>query len=64
MIIRATVTKGEFQKGIEYDLPDEIAQAMIIQGTATFVAVAPYKNRQKAIIPQYETRNVRNNDGI
>lgn len=64
MIVKATVTKGQFQKGVEYDLPDAQAQAMIIQGLASFVAVAPYKNRKKAIIPQYDTRNDRNNDGI
>jgi len=56
MIVRATVTKGEFQQGIEYDLPDEIAQALIIQGTMTFVAVAPAHNRKKAIVEKWDTR--------
>jgi len=56
MIVRATVTKGEFQKGVEYELPDAEAQAMIIQGTASFVAVAPAKNRQKVVRAQYDTR--------
>jgi hypothetical protein len=56
MIVRATVTKGEFQKGVEYELPDAEAQAMIIQGLMSFVAVAPAKSRQKALQAQYDTR--------
>lgn len=56
MIVRATVTTDKYVKGVEYDLPDDIAQAMIIRGTMSFVAVAPYKQREKAITPQYETR--------
>lgn len=64
MIVRATVTKGEFQKGVEYNLPDAQAQALIIQGFMSFVAVAPYKNREKAIIPQYDTRDVRDKDFV
>ncbi len=56
MIVKATVTKGDFVKGVEYDLPEKEAQALIVQGTMSFVAVAPIKNRQKQIIPKYETR--------
>lgn len=61
MIVKALATKGEFKKGVEYELPDAIAQALIIQGLMSFVAVAPYKLREKAIIPQYETRG---NDSV
>lgn len=57
MIVRATVTKGEYTKGVEYDLPDAEAQAMIIQGTMTFVAVAPAHNREKAIPKKWDTRS-------
>lgn len=57
MVIRATADKGEFKKGKEYDLPDAEAQAMVIAGLATFVAVAPYHNREKAIPKQWETRH-------
>ena len=56
MIVRATVDKGEFKKGVEYDLPTEVAQAMIIAGTMTFVAVAPAHNREKAILEKWDTR--------
>lgn len=56
MIVRATVTTGKYQKGVEYDLPKEVAQALIIQGIMSFIAVAPHINREKAIKPQYEQR--------
>jgi hypothetical protein len=56
MTVRATVTKGEYQEGVEYELPDREAQALIIQGTMSFVAVSPVKNRKKAIQAQYDTR--------
>lgn len=56
MIVRATVDKGDYKRGVEYDLPDAIAQAMIIQGTASFVAVAPHHNREKAILKKWDTR--------
>jgi hypothetical protein len=56
MIVKATATKGEYQKGVEYDLPNEIAQALIIQGTMSFVAISPAQNRQKAVQPEYEQR--------
>jgi len=56
MIVRATVTKGDYIKGVEYDLPDKEAQALIIQGIMSFIAVAPPKNRVKAVIPRYDTR--------
>ncbi len=56
MIVRATVTKGDYIKGVEYDLPDKEAQALIIQGVMSFIAVAPAKNRHKAIKERYETR--------
>lgn len=56
MIVRATVDTSDYQKGVEYDLPDAKAQALIIQGIMTFVAVAPAQNREKAILKQWETR--------
>lgn len=57
MIVRALVTKGDFVKGVEYDLPDVIGQALIIQGTMSFVAIAPAQNREKAILSGWDTRN-------
>lgn len=57
MIVRATVTKGEYQKGTEYDLPDDLAQALIVQGIMSFVAVAPAHNREKAILKKWDTRH-------
>lgn len=56
MIVRATVDKGRFKKGVEYELSEQEAQAAIIAGTAVFIAVAPPHNREKAIIPKYDTR--------
>ena len=56
MIVRATADKGDFRKGVEYDLPDAEAQAMVIAGLATFVAVAPAHNREKAILKKWDTR--------
>ena len=56
MIVRATVDKGKFKKGVEYELSEAEAQAAIIAGTVTFVSVAPQINREKAIIPKYDTR--------
>ena len=56
MIVRATVDKGRFKKGVEYELSEAEAQAAIIAGTVTFVSVAPQINREKAIMPKYETR--------
>lgn len=56
MIVRATATKGEYQKGVEYDLPNDIAQALIIQGTMSFVAMSPARQRQTAVQPDYEKR--------
>ena len=56
MIVRATVDKGRFKKGVEYELSEAEAQAAIIAGTVTFVSVAPQINREKAIIPKYDTR--------
>lgn len=57
MIVRATVDTKDYQKGVEYELPNEIAQALIIQGIMTFVAVAPVHNREKAILKKWDTRN-------
>ena len=57
MIVKARVTKGDYVKGVEYDLPDKEAQALIIQGTMSFVAVAPAHNREKAILSKWDTRN-------
>lgn len=56
MIVRATVDKGEFKKGEQYDLPDKEAQALVIAGTMTFVTVAPPHNREKVIPQKWETR--------
>lgn len=56
MIVRATADKGEYKKGIEYDLPDAEAQALIIAGFMSFVAVAPAHNREKAILSAWDTR--------
>lgn len=56
MVVRALVTKGDFAKGVEYDLPDKEAQALIIQGIVSFVAIAPARNREKAILETWETR--------
>ncbi len=56
MRIKATVTKGEFIQGNEYELPPAIATAMIIAGTAEVVTVAYSPNREKAILLKYETR--------
>lgn len=57
MKIVATATKGGFERGKEYELPDEEAQAMIIAGEASFVAVSPVHNREKAILKKWDTRN-------
>lgn len=57
MIVKARVTKGEYQKGVEYDLPSELAQNLIIQGIMSFVALAPAHNREKAILSKWDTRN-------
>ena len=56
MIVRALVTKGEYVQGVEYDLPDKIGQALIIQGTMSFVAIAPHKTREKAVVKEWDTR--------
>jgi hypothetical protein len=56
MIVRALVTKGDYVQGVEYDLPDAIGQALIIQGTVSFVAIAPAHNREKAIPQKWDTR--------
>lgn len=56
MKIRATVTKGNFKAGVEYDLPDKEAQAAIMAGYAEpLVAVAAF-GRETAIKPQHQTR--------
>lgn len=57
MIVRALVTKGDYVKGVEYDLPDKEGQALIIQGIMSFVAIAPAQNREKAIPAKWDTRN-------
>ena len=56
MIVKAIVTKGDYVKGVEYDLPNEIGQALIIQGIMSFVAIAPAHNREKAILAKWDTR--------
>lgn len=57
MIVRARVTKGEYKEGVEYDLPSELAQNLIIQGIMSFVAIAPAHKREKAILSKWETRS-------
>ena len=57
MRIRATATKGEYVAGVEYDVEPGVGMAMIIAGNAVPVAVAQFKSREKAVLPQnYETR--------
>jgi hypothetical protein len=56
MKIRALVTKGEFVKGMEYDLPEPEAQAAIIAGNAESLVTNPCFERQTATKPQYQTR--------
>ena len=53
MKVRATVTKGQFEAGKEYDLPEKEAMAMIIAGAAEpIVTVIPAFEREKAIHTQ------------
>jgi hypothetical protein len=59
MIVRATVDRGNFRKGVEYDLPDSEAQAMIIAGFAAFIAVAPHENRERATNKAWERKEQR-----
>ncbi len=59
MIVRATVDKGDFKKGVEYTLSMEEAQAMVIAGTAVFVAVAPHINRERATSKQWDNNERR-----
>jgi hypothetical protein len=57
MRIRATVTKSGYVAGVEYDVDPGVGMAMIIAGNAVPVAVAQFKDREKAVLPQnYETR--------
>lgn len=56
MIVRATVTRNGYEKGVEYTLLEAEARAMVIRGEAVFVAVAPANNREKAISKPYEKR--------
>jgi len=57
MKIRATVTKGEFKAGVEYDLPDEEAMAAIMAGNAEpLVAASLAFEREKSVSPQHQTR--------
>lgn len=59
MIVRATVDKGGFRKGVEYELDSEQAQAMVIAGTAVFVAVAPHQKRERAVNAQWQNSEQR-----
>jgi len=53
MKVRATVTKGRFEAGKEYDLPENEAMAMIIAGTAELLVTVPRAfEREKAIHTQ------------
>lgn len=57
MKIRATVTKGKFREGVEYDLPDNEAQAAIMAGyTEPLVTETTANTREKAVMPQHQTR--------
>lgn len=57
MKIRATITKGEFLAGKEYDLPEEKAKAAIMAGIAEPLVIGnPARERDTAVKPQYETR--------
>jgi len=57
MKIRATVTKGDFTAGVEYDLPDSEAMAAIMAGNAEPVeTVAPAFTREKAVQPKHQSR--------
>ena len=57
MKIRATVTKGEFKAGVEYDMPDNEAFNLIKKGEAEpLVTESPANDREKAIQPQHQTR--------
>lgn len=53
MKVRATVTKGSFKAGKEYDLPETEAMAMIMAGTAEPLDTVPRAfEREKAIHTQ------------
>lgn len=57
MKIRATVTKGKFTAGVEYDLPEKEAMAAIIASTAEPLdTVAPAFSRETAVKPTHQTR--------
>lgn len=57
MKIRATVTKGEFTAGVEYDLPEKEAMAAIMAGNAEPLVTASLAfEREKALSPQHQTR--------
>jgi hypothetical protein len=57
MKILATVTKGKFQAGMEYDLPEKEAQAAIMAGYAEpLVTESQANDREKAVKPQHQTR--------
>lgn len=57
MKIRATVTKGEFKAGIEYDLPTKEAMAAIMAGNAEpLETVAPAFDRETTVSPKYQKR--------
>ena len=57
MKIRATVTKGDLEAGVEYDLPEKEAMAAIMAGNAEpLVAASPAFDREKAISPQHQAR--------
>ena len=56
MIIRATVTKGDYEQGVEYNLPEKEARTMVMRGDAEFATVAPAYNREKSVKTPYEKR--------
>lgn len=61
MIVRALIATKDFKRGVKYDLPDAQAQALIISGVVTFVAIAPAHNREKAIPKKWDTRKIEHN---
>lgn len=56
MIVRALIDTKDYKRGVEYDLPDDEAQALIIAGVMTFISIAPVHNREKAIPKKWDTR--------
>lgn len=57
MKIRATVSKGAFKAGVEYDLPEKEAMAAIMAGNAEpLETVTPAFSRETAVSTKHQTR--------